>query len=71
MLYNQNALLDMSKYKEISPGVFIPIIGSFMNHTNRKEISECLQENLITFLDGLPSELVDNICQAVVNYYKE
>lgn len=63
-------MVDMSKYKEIEPGIYIPIVHKFFGST-RKELSECLQENLITFLDGLPSELVDNICQAVVDYYKE
>ena len=38
---------------------------------NPKGFSELLQEKLRAFLDGLPSKLVDNICQAVVNYYKE
>ncbi len=36
-----------------------------------REESERLQENLIAFLDGLPNKLIDNICQAVVDYYKE
>ncbi len=34
-----------------------------------KELSETIQENLITFMDGLPEDLIDNICQAVVDYY--
>lgn len=36
-----------------------------------KKMSEQLQENFIAFLDGLPSKLIDNICQTVVDYYKE
>lgn len=30
-----------------------------------------LQDNLITYLDGLPNTLVDGICQVVVDTFKE
>ncbi len=36
-----------------------------------KELSEELQEDIICFLDGLPDDLITEICQVVVNYYSE
>jgi hypothetical protein len=36
-----------------------------------KELQEQLQENLITYLDGLPNTLVDGICQVVVDTFRE
>ncbi len=35
------------------------------------EQCEQLQNDIITFCDGLDQELIDNLCQVVVNHYKE
>ena len=36
-----------------------------------KLVVEQLQENLITFLDGMSDEMLDGVCQIVVNTFKE
>jgi len=36
-----------------------------------KEQSEQLQADIITHCDGLDETLIDNLCQVVVDYYKE
>ena len=36
-----------------------------------RNISENLQANLITYLDGQPQELIDGVCQLVVYTLKE
>lgn len=38
---------------------------------NYKELSEQIQQNLICVLDGLPQNVVDAACQAVVDTVKE
>ena len=38
---------------------------------NDKEQSEQLQEDIITYCDGLAETLIDNLCQVVVDYYEE
>jgi len=37
----------------------------------KKEISENLQENLIAYLDGQPQDLIDGVCQIIVDKLKE
>lgn len=32
---------------------------------------EQLQESIRCYFDGIPEQLLDNICQAIVDYYKE
>jgi len=34
-----------------------------------KQQCEQLQDSIITYCDGLPEELIDNLCDAVVSYY--
>lgn len=36
-----------------------------------KLTSEQLQENVRCYFDGLPEQLIDSICQVIVEYYKE
>ena len=36
-----------------------------------KNISENIQENLITYLDGQPQELIDGVCEIIVAALKE
>jgi hypothetical protein len=36
-----------------------------------KLVVEQLQENLTTFLDGMSDEMLDGVCQIVVNTFKE
>lgn len=31
---------------------------------------EQLQEDIITYCDGKPQELIDNLCQAIIDYYQ-
>jgi hypothetical protein len=37
---------------------------------NMKEISEQLQCNLIAYLDGMPEQVIDGVCDIVVNTLK-
>mgnify|MGYP001032202920 CR=1 FL=1 len=37
---------------------------------NMKEISEQLQCNLIAYLDGMPQQVIDGVCDVVVNTLK-
>jgi hypothetical protein len=34
------------------------------------EQCEQLQHDIITFCDGLDQDLIDSLCQTVINYYK-
>jgi len=36
-----------------------------------KLVVEQLQENLMTFLDGMSDEVLDGVCQVVVDTFKE
>jgi hypothetical protein len=36
-----------------------------------KLVVEQLQENLMTFLDGMNDEVLDGVCQVVVDTFKE
>ena len=36
-----------------------------------KLVVEQLQENLMTFLDGMNDEILDGVCQVVVDTFKE
>lgn len=36
-----------------------------------RNLSEQLQENLITFLDGMDQQIIDGVCDIVVNTIKE
>tara|TARA_R100001086_G_scaffold209083_1_gene124835 strand:- start:191 stop:319 length:129 start_codon:yes stop_codon:yes gene_type:complete len=36
-----------------------------------RNISENLQENLIAYLDGQPQELIDGVCEIIIDTLKE
>jgi hypothetical protein len=36
-----------------------------------EDLQEKLQENLITYLDGMPEEFIDKVCQIVVDTINE
>jgi len=38
---------------------------------NKKEVSEQIQEDIIAYCDGMPSEVVDELCQIVVDNFKK
>jgi hypothetical protein len=37
----------------------------------KKEISEQIQEDIIAYCDGMPSEVVDELCQIVIDNFKK
>ena len=36
-----------------------------------KDLQEKLQSNLISYLDGMPDEVLDKVCQIVIDTIKE
>ena len=37
--------------------------------TTWQEVQEQIQEDLLTYLDGLPNEMLNQVCQIVVNNF--
>lgn len=38
---------------------------------NTKELQEQIQEDIMTFMDGQDNEMIDNLCQIVVDNFKK
>lgn len=36
---------------------------------NTQELQQLLQDNLITYLDEMPSDLIDGVCQVIVDTF--